>query len=160
MESYAHKFAKQLVAEWLRENTLGEGQYQVLSLQPLTSLIPKNAPDKGIFVEFPVYCRSSLTDPLTYTPVEKEVPMFIFDIAVMCSERIGFAIEIVHHHEVPEYKIDRLRRMTEDFPFTMFRIEAQWVLNQCKIPRQLQTVKLLPAPKKTRTMTEHGFVWK
>jgi len=56
VESYAHLFAKELLATWLRNRVVpvqvGVGQdHSLIGLDPIRALVDRNDPQQGVYVD-------------------------------------------------------------------------------------------------------------
>jgi len=164
-ESYAHRCAKQLVCQWLRERAHpvaydSDSSYSLINLDPVRALVPSLDPLRGVYEEYPLCLtaelRTTLHQPWTATSIptfdeliaRNQSPAYILDIAVLHMGQIKYGLEIVHRHSVPAHKITALQLATGDLPFELYEIDASWVLNQCAPPSRLQVRRLLPAPRR------------
>jgi len=160
-ESYAHAFAKELLAHWLRARAISvqvsqPGDYSLVALDPIRALVARDDPHLGVYVEYPV-CNTTtglntLQEPWsagvipTYDELiaRNQPPAYILDIAILHFGQIKYGIEVVHHHPVPDAKVSVLQIATHSFPFELYQINASWILNHCQPPHALQMERLIP----------------
>lgn len=154
IESYKHKFAKAVLAEWLRSSIRESGDW--LELAPFQARTNRGGPFYGVFEEYPV-CLDNQNRIVGCAPVWDEelsggaelvplpptydecltkglLPLVIFDIFVIHKGAPGFAIEVVHRNPISDAKAQFLRRIRAEFPFLIYTVEADWVLSQIKRP--------------------------
>ena len=164
-ESYAHVFAKELLAQWLRSRAVPvqvsePGEYSLISLDPIKALVPQKDPYKGVFVEYPICNTASgvttLHEPWigSTIPTYEELvargqsPAYILDIAVLHFGKIKYGLEVVHTHPVPDAKVSILQIATHNHPFELYQINASWILNHCQPPHKLQMERLIPGMRR------------
>jgi hypothetical protein len=144
LESHAHRLAKDLMAQWLREAAAAVGPDGHAELGELSWRVNRGAPHFGVWLEYPfldgapvaVWDERSerwLAAPPTYDELIalNLPPRVIVDIAVQHKGRIAWAIEITHKHPVDTTKLDFLRLWTD---LTLIEIPAYWVLGQVDRP--------------------------
>jgi len=156
-ESYKHKYAKQVVKEWL--DTKGEipTNYGVGD-RPFILGSHKNNRD-GVWLEYPagyyedkynsIDCLFDETwdecqkDPVpTYQQcMEKKFNVVgILDIAVQHKGCIYQGIEICHKNPVSKEKVEKLRELGI---CDLVEIDADWVLSQIGIPKEIKIKRIL-----------------
>jgi hypothetical protein len=164
-ESYAHAFAKALLAQWLRERAVPvqvsePGDYSMVALDPIRALVDRKDPLQGVYLEYPICLvaggATTLQQPWppaaipTYDELvaRGQPPAYILDIAVSHFGQIKYGIEIVHHHLVPDSKIAILQIATHGRPFELYQVHADWILNHCQAPHHLQMERLIPGARR------------
>jgi len=151
-ESYKHKMAKEVLKKWFEES----GDYTFKGIGDI-----KFSPNRtsGIFLEYPICKNKSYNswyqnwdeivcsyDEITgewdeYVPTYNQcIKMNVYPIAIIdmvCSSKgqphIG--IEICHKNPVSQEKINKLK---EFGVHNLIEIDADWILNQTKIPSELK----------------------
>ena len=159
-ESYAHLFAKQLLANWLRQRAcpvrmFADDDYRLISLAPIRALVSATDPLRGVYEEYPV-CYIEGGPTTLHKPWENAVippyhelvarhqqPAYILDIAILHMGQVRYGLEVVHRHEVSVSKVAGLLIATHDLPFELYRVNADWVLGQCSPPRTLTMKRLI-----------------
>jgi hypothetical protein len=158
MESYAHKAAKSVFTQWLREEaeraSPGGGFANFLGIH---WRVNRGAPHWGIWEEYPVlhdgtglapvwdemgWHRPDLPPdignerPPTYEELKARsmIPTAILDIAIQHKGTIISGVEIVHKHAPDEHKLAFLdwRGIHK-----VLVIPAKWVLGQIDKPRRI-----------------------
>jgi len=162
-ESYTHLFAKELLAQWLRSRAVPvqvnqPGDYSLIALDPVRALVPRDDPQSGVYVEYPICMAASgvstLQEPWATVPTYDELvargqpPAYILDIAVLHFGQVKYGIEVVHCHPVPDSKISILQIATHKFPFELYQVDATWILNHCSPPHHLQMERLIPGVRR------------
>ena len=163
-ESYAHSFAKELLAKWLRDRAVPvqvnqPGDYSLISLDPIRALVDRNDIHHGVYVEYPICItangKTTLQEPWrdsipTYDELvaRKQPPAYILDIAILHFGEIKYGLEVVNHHPVPDAKVAMLQIATHHFPFELYQIDAHWILNHCHPPHHLQMERLIPGTRR------------
>lgn len=117
-ESYAHKAAKEVVADWFRSRMRGT----------------------KVMVEYPISLTGRGQRPLPWVgepPSYDEMcaagdpPSVILDVAVIIGNWVACAVEIKHKHPVTQSKLDKLI----GFGIAgIYEVPAGWVLAQVKPP--------------------------
>jgi hypothetical protein len=164
-ESYAHLFAKELLANWLRKRAVSvqvnePGDYLMIALEPIRALVDRKDPLQGVYVEYPVCPVANGTTtlqepwPAANIPSYAELvlrgqpPAYILDLAICQFGQIKYGIEVVHHHPVSDSKVAILQIATHRQPFELYQINASWILNQCNPPHYLQMERLIPGVRR------------
>ena len=164
-ESYAHLFAKELLAQWLRARAVPvhvteDGEYSLVALDPIRALVPRNDPLKGVYVEYPICLTASgsttLQEPWPSGAIpsyddliaRQQPPAYILDIAVLQFNQVKYGIEVVHHHPVSDSKVAILQIATHGFPFELYQVSASWILNNCTPPSHLKMERLIPGTRR------------
>jgi hypothetical protein len=156
-ESYKHKMAKVVLKQWFEQSEKND----YLSIGDI-----KFRPNRrsGVFLEYPIcnnICSASVFDNSwecnwdeirdnawdEYVPTYNECvnlfqsyPIAIIDIVCPHKGRPYIGIEICHKNPVSLEKIDKLRKFGVD---NLIEIDADWILNQTKIPSQLKYKRLI-----------------
>jgi hypothetical protein len=163
VESLKHSFAKNALAQWLRETT---NDYDFYGLPPL-SWRPNRA-NAGVLVEYPV-CIDSENKLVGLDPVwdertsdldkwgngyvpsydecikESLLPICIFDVAIQHKGNIIYGLEVVHRNPVSTLKKQYLERINREAScrIDVFQIDADWILNQVKKPKTLKISRVI-----------------
>ena len=155
-ESYKHKMAKEVLKKWF-ENESEKGDYRTIGD---ISFRPNRR--SGIFLEYPIckdtygyYDNSWLHnwDEICYDENSEYVPTYdecinfynsypIAIIDIVCSHKghPAIGIEICHKNPVSQEKIKKLKEFGVD---NLIEIDADWILNQTKIPSKLKYKRLI-----------------
>jgi hypothetical protein len=165
VESYKHRYAKEVLAEWL-QSTVDYGRekgYYPYRFDKATWVPKKDCPNRGVFLEYPIVYRY-LTDSdgnksIEYLGVkpgwtelpdleklkEKDIqPCCILDVAVLGQDGICYGFEIEHRHATEQPKIDLLKKLSETVKtFEVYEISADWVLEQVRRPKKLEAIKIV-----------------
>lgn len=154
VESYKHKYAKSLFAEWLRQSakeadngldwaSFGEARFRPNRCEPYY----------GVYEEYPInnyICGSSgfvacwdefwplgadctsLSEIPTYEQLCEtgNPPYLILDIAVHHKGLIKYGFEIVHKNPVSPAKSQLISTLN----LCVFEISAEWILSQVECP--------------------------
>lgn len=130
VESYKHKFAKQVLAEWL------------LNPPPCWTSFG----DGDVLLEYPIIDNPDICNGLDATwkrvPTYEELkvagtpPSVIVDVVKTHNGHIQSAFEVVHKHPVTPEKLRRLQALTAaaPVPFDVWTVSADWVLGQVGVP--------------------------
>lgn len=126
-ESYMHLTAKEVVAGWLREvQDLGE-----CDIDPVSCRTNRRGVNRGVYTEYSIginhegadcvwdetIAGPSGTQDFDFCPTPKYLLAknyrlaCVCDIAVLHKGTIGCAIEIIHRHQTPRWKLDFLERL-------------------------------------------------
>lgn len=164
MESYKHKFAKSVLAGWLREPSE--------ILPPFSWRSNRGAPNYGVWEEYPFcidennrligndpvwdeldWCEPNYLSalrsvrkfgdaPPTYDELlaVKLLPIVIFDIALQHKGQVCYGIEVVHRNDVSALKLEYLKRISL---FGVYTIDADWILSRCGRPQQLVCERII-----------------
>ena len=161
-ESYKHLYAKQLLAQWLRDKSSlvkvhSDNDHKMISFDQIKALVPIDDIFGGVYEEYPI-CSVNGKTTLHYPFEVSEIPtydqllqkaIFILDIAVRHMDKIKYGIEIVHTNPVSKTKITALQLSTADIGFELYHISADWILNQCSVPYKLELMRLIPGDRWT-----------
>jgi hypothetical protein len=165
-ESYMHKMAKEVLKKWFEETETDDGSMCIGGIGFRSNR------KSGIFLEYPICTNITTTwpDPAyqnlnsweknwdeiadeegkhfnEYVPtydecveIYKSYPIAIID--VVCSHKGSpyICIEICHKNPVSQEKINKLKEFGVD---NLIEIDADWILNQTKIPSQLKYERLI-----------------
>lgn len=155
MESHAHRFAKELLADWLRTLSATRSRRG-----PETSAWPDFGEGR-VFVEYPLTADGSGLDMLwdenghafggavpTYDDLcgNGTPPVCIFDIVTTHKGNISAAIEIVHKNSLTQQKLQRLAELQDLCPrggFEVWTVPAHWVLGQIGVPAAFAGTRVL-----------------
>lgn len=173
LESYAHRAAKQIMAEWLREAAAEAGHDNYVSFGPLTWRVNRSGPSWGVWTEYPFMPSDDGTDAvwdetglpgcagyLQDGPWRKRPPTFdeciqyygsapkwIVDIAVQHKGYIAAVVEIVHKNPPSQAKLHALSGIVSGGEVLV--IPARWVLGQVRrpvsIPSEFAATSIKPA---------------
>ena len=153
-ESYAHKYAKIVLAEWFREKIRYNQEngynnsYYIFNWEPNTT----SGLLSGVFLEYPILSRqiTAGTEILGVKPIWTVYPNMelaqkngrkieaVLDIAVCDNDTIKYGFEIVYKHKTPPSKIAFLKTLTEKYGVKVYEIDALWILNQVHRPSNLK----------------------
>ncbi len=155
LESHAHRQAKRLLLQWLREAAAVDG-YDGYAGFPggapgcasISWRVNRGAPHYGVWREYPVLSDGTgiipvwgeedherwKNRPRTYEEVVAMGfrPMCVLDIAIQHKGAVEYAIEIVHKHRCDPRKIGFLKPR-----LTLLEIPAYWVLGQVDRPSEI-----------------------
>lgn len=151
VESYKHKFAKAVLADWLRnaEEQRHDDYADVFGLRWRS-----NRAD-GVFEEYPIV-KSMVRDGFVWAWDEECIPntkcpciptfeqlcslkdpdfapVAILDVAVLHKGLIIYGFEVVHKNDVSPLKAEILNSIY----FQVFSISADWILSQVNRPEKL-----------------------
>jgi hypothetical protein len=155
-ESYKHKMAKEVLKKWF-ENESEKKDYRTIGD---ISFRPNR--HSGIFLEYPI-CKGvcgnydnswlhnwdeiCLDGVYEYVPTYDECinkydsyPIAIIDMVGSHKGSPSIGIEICHKNPVSQEKINKLK---EFGVCNLIEIDADWILNQTKIPSQLKYKRLI-----------------
>ena len=160
-ESFLHKAAKELVADWLRVADKYDdcGDFWDISALRFQWRAPKTDLIDNVYLEYPVVCDPPLdwrseqnvfghqawwqclgfTDDPNRPPTYEECvrlgarPDCVIDIAVLDQSAIKYAIEIVHTSPVSYRKA----RLLSDLGIQVVCVSAEWVMRQSRRPEFL-----------------------
>lgn len=132
-ESYQHAAARTVFKSWLDTSEESSGDYQ--------SFGPFNWRGR-VWEEFPFIKDTSepVQNMLNYAPSYEEMkaygvsPIAVADIAIEHKGMIIYAIEIVHKHDISNWKIARLKKLRHALEMEIWRVEAHWILGQIGKP--------------------------
>lgn len=160
VESYLHKYAKIVVASWLRKKIRIGPKFKGLSNIPLELEFPKKKPMYNVYTEFPV-CKSLIDDKIIGIDVEwdkyidehdlqsnvrskTKIPtiyelkdmndkfklLSIFDIGIVDKGKLKYIFEIEHTHACTPRKI----KFINNHKLIGYELSAQKVMEQVKLP--------------------------
>lgn len=139
MESYKHRFAKNVLAGWLLKSTYGSCDESMSSEED----------GWEVATEYPVCIDAKnkmLGAPAAWAAVPSYsrclerglLPLVIFDVAVIQNSQLKAAYEILHTNDVSADKDAFIRRIRQDTPWLrVHSMRANWVLQQPKRPSLL-----------------------
>ena len=135
-ESYKHKFAKQLLVEWLQKEKTIKGYLQ----KTCYPIVLKN---HKVYEEFPFDEGCSCKKFQKIPEIEK--PYCVFDILVCENGIPKYGFEIVHKHKSSDWKIEKLKQEKENFnpQLEVYEVSAEWLLRLIKPPKNLKFIKKL-----------------
>lgn len=135
-ESFKHKFAKQLLLEWLQK------ERKIKCYLNKTNFVIQ-LKNHSVYEEFPF--ESGCSKQCFQTKPEFEKPFCVFDILVLENQIPRYGFEIVHKHKSNEYKIKRLEEEKQKFNpnFEVYEISAEWILRLVSPPKSLRLSKKL-----------------
>jgi hypothetical protein len=149
-ESYKHKFAKQVLVSWLREEAEIAGHDNEASLGSCIGWrVNRREPYWGVWEEYPI-CKDVGLDNVWdegwggkfkfVIPTYEELialnmpPLAILDIAIQEKGRIAYGIEVIHKNYISRKKGIRIFTLES---LKVYQIDADWILNQVKKPSHL-----------------------
>jgi hypothetical protein len=151
-ESYMHKAAKNVLRDWL---STGDG-YDLRKLDPLSFRSNRKC---GVWLEYPVaevdgtnsiewlWDEQDLSKGIhEYVPTYEECvrrgvyPVAVLDMAIVHKGTIMYGIEICHKHPTGKEKIEKITKLLKNtgFGFTLYEIDASWIMNQVERPKSLK----------------------
>ena len=153
-ESYKHKMAKEVLKKWFEESE--KNDYMCIG-----DIRFRSNRRSGIFLEYPI-CKDVCGeydnswehnwDEISeswdeYVPTYDECinlyhsyPIAIIDMVCSAKGHPSIGIEICHKNPVSQEKINKLKEFGVD---NLIEIDADWILNQTKIPSQLKYKRLI-----------------
>lgn len=171
MESYKHKFAKSVLAGWLREVASGNNDAYV-KLDPVNWRVNRGAPHFGVWEEYPIVLTEK-NEVVGVNPVWDEVhdamgvnftqgvfyrdapptyedlialghlPITIFDVAIQHKGLIVYGFEVVHRNDVSNVKMEYLERITRFYHLPVYRVSADWILSRCGRPARIECERII-----------------
>jgi hypothetical protein len=145
MESYKHKYAKSVLAGWLREKkeiVLEEYPFCVDEGNNLIGNDPVWA-EVDACGHLKSWSGKGCGAPPTYDELlaAKLLPIAIFDIAVEHKGLITYAIEVVHRNDVSNKKLEYLKRI--NLWYGVYKIDADWILSRCGCPLKIELERII-----------------
>ena len=166
VESYLHKYAKTVMASWLRKLT--GRNFRGLNNIGITLKNKPTGPMFGVYTEYPV-CQDTQSKSLigideswehwlsnnnVTAKAKHGIPtrwelkewkdkckmIHIFDIVVLDNTQIAYAFEICHKHPIEDPKIEFVKQ--HEIP--CYEVAAQWIMEKCKLPANLETLRNFP----------------
>lgn len=131
-ESYKHKFAKQILFDWLKGEQ--ESKEDKCELLPFSWRI-----NWGVHLELPFYQSS---DPYYFEiPKKKDDDTIIFvpDITIFHKGTPKYLIEVVYKNHVTPSKLITIEQFFDGYSFQLHEIEAEIILIQTEKPKYLKT---------------------
>lgn len=165
-ESYMHKYAKIVLASWLRKKIKIGEKYKGFPSVDMTSLgiFPNNRGTKpmwNVWLEYPV-CQyqnkvigldgqwkkyldqnklkvnSRHNIPTRYEVSKMDITgLYFFDVAIVDEEGIKAVFEVRHKHDMTPDKIAWL----EKYKIPYYEIDATWIMSRVKPPFVLECVQ-------------------
>ena len=151
-ESYKHKLAKQVLKGWFDNNDIGDGACELGDIY-----FRHNWGERGgVLLEYPICKFNNGTDSWNDYVVDNfmgsenciiiptyqecvndynSYPIAIIDIVCCHKGRPKIGIEICHKNPVSQEKIKKLKEFGVE---KLIEIDADWILNQVKMPSQLK----------------------
>ena len=152
LESYSHKLSKQVIKDWII-NPLLEcnnffNEFEFYNSNRIDSVLYEYGIYKRNNIDSVVYDWSSLLGDgcATYNPSFQELAKqgiycpSVVDMVLLNDNKPYLFIEIKKTHPVSKKKIDLLKTMGVK---NLIEIEAEYVMNQCSKPHNLQYVRLI-----------------
>jgi len=149
VESFAHKTAKTLVAEWLRSAAQKAGEDHYANLSPFSWRVNRAGPYWGIWEEYPLINHD---DPIVWDEAGYELPpsfselkklgippAVILDIAIQHKGRIMYGVEIVNKNPPSEQK----RFFLDCCDFPVYLVKSSWVLAQVRMPKAIKFYEVI-----------------
>ena len=156
-ESYKHKLAKQILKGWFDNSDIGDGACELGDIY-----FRHNWGEcGGVLLEYPICKFNNGTDSWNDYVVENFIksenciiiptyqecvngynshPIAIIDVVCCHKGRPQIGIEICHKNQVSQEKIKKLKEFGVE---QLIEIDADWILNQVKMPSQLKYKKLI-----------------
>jgi len=153
-ESYKHLYAKNILAEWLKEK---ERDKDAVRYPPLYW-----RHNYGIFVELafherddPYYWEASgglihledengnIFDSVFDENFDRGKILFVPDICIFHKGTPTIFLEVYHKNRVQQYKLEAISKFFKGFPIEVWEISADWILSQIKQPDVLKTCELI-----------------
>ena len=159
-ESYKHKMAKEVLKKWFEDSE--QNDYMTIG-----DIGFRSNRKSGVFLEYPI-CKYIINgnhdnswqhnwDEILhegeegywneYVPTYDECinkfnsyPIAIIDMVCSYKGQPYYAIEICNKNPVSQEKINKLKEFGVD---NLIEIDADWILNQTKIPSQLKYKRLI-----------------
>ena len=148
LESYKHKYAKDVLVDWLRSSAAAAGFDNQVRDFGLSWKVNRPGSSWGIFDEYPIsdeivsgcsvlawdetwWCRVPTFEEML---AEGSPPEAILDVAIQEKGAIVYGFEVKHTHAVN----DRKKRFLADLHLEVFEIEAEWILRQVSKPENLK----------------------
>ena len=131
-ESYKHKIAKSLLAQWFQSQELKNDSCQVAQFQWRASY--------GVHEELIFYTNSS---PFYFEDSQNDGNfLFVPDVTVFHKGTPKYLFEVYHKHKVPKYKIERIKRILPDAE--VYEISANEILRHDSrfVPSELKCKRL------------------
>lgn len=161
VESYKHKFAKDVLAAWLRE-VAAPYENEWIGFEPIRWRVNRGAPHYGVWTEYPIcidsrnhlvgdtsvwdefadqYFGAHKDEPPTYEEcvAAKLLPICIFDVAIQHKGSIIYGLEVVHKNKPSDLKLQYLDRLNYTQVYT---IDADWILSRTKRPERLMLERI------------------
>jgi len=146
-ESYLHRYAKKVFVEWFNSKLEGHqqhGSYFIFDWRKRGQ----------IFEEYPIWFRSRAdSTQIEYfgiDPIWETIPNHdemiargfelkaVVDLMICDGSRAKYAIEVVHTHPTPPWKIQFLQEQE----IWVYEISASWIMNQIQRPSILLLKRL------------------
>lgn len=163
VESYKHKFAKAVLADWLR-SAIDENCY--IEIPPVQVRTNRGPPFCGVYEEYPI-CLDGKNRIVGAAPIWDEdcwtvagetvsgwgrvpptydecvanelLPIVIFDLMLIHKGAASIGFEVVHKNDISKIKRDYIDRIRQESSYiTVYRIEADWILSQVKRPATIR----------------------
>ena len=135
IESYKHLLAKNLFASWLagvEANGMPSCNFAQFSWRKSC----------GVFTELEFYSNSSI-QYFEHPPKKKRGLSFIPDIVVFHQGCPHYIFEIVHKSPITVEKLARMTFFFHNHNVEIHTINADYLLNQIKIPKIIKTERFL-----------------
>jgi hypothetical protein len=167
VESYKHRLAKLLLAEWLRDTAsngydggVGVSGSCCVDLDPIHCTTNRGKPYFGVLAEYPICLnqqnrfvglhevwdegRVAGPEPPSYDKcIDMGLqPFVIFDLAVLHKGAVSDVIEVVHRNGIDETKMQKLRRLRPGIQ-QIWQVSAEWILCQVEPPERLSAMELV-----------------
>jgi len=157
-ESYAHRCAKQVLAEWFRSrcrNNLKYGnknQYHIFDWD-----VRCNDPNLGVYEEYPILTRKiagSDREYLGVKPVWCQIPdttkelknnlkiATVIDVVICDNDQVKYGLEVVYKHPCEDAKIKLLKKLHHQYGIKVYEISAIWILDQIRRPNNLRLTEI------------------
>jgi len=152
VESYKHRFAKEVLAGWLRDAQQKEG-CSCVEACGLAWVSNRGKPYYGVYEEFPIadpVLESGRVCPWDEAILENRIPTFdelvangtppyaILDVAILHKGNIVYGFEVVHKNPVSPEKTRFLQSLD---CLQVFVISAEWIVSQVCQPKELKYIQ-------------------
>lgn len=158
-ESYAHLYAKQVVADWFREKFGINRKKGRRNSYYIFDWIPDWGDlQGGVMLEYPVLERTLTNGQKDYLGLASQWSKYpdlnqlndglkvacVFDVVVCSNGKVRYVFEIVHKHKCSPRKIALLKLFKLQHGIDVYEVNASWVLNQIKRPPLMENTHLTP----------------
>ena len=146
-ESYAHRYAKQTLADWFREKYQANKKRSHPTSYYIFDWLPQNG--DGVYMEYPLLSRR-VNDKIevfginkwskypTIPPTNPDIIVEgVLDVAICSRGKLSYGFEIVHKHKCGPKKISFLKHLRTTYGIPVYEISASWILDQIKRPPNL-----------------------
>ena len=154
LESYLHKFSKEVLREWFigdplneTKNTFKEFTYKENEFNNENILFEYCIVKNNEYDSIKYSWSDLLGDGVSsYNPTyqelrEKNISVIaVIDMVVMDKDRPAYFFEVYNTNKVSNTKLEKLKRLGMT---NLYEIEASWIMKQCLKPNTLKYDKLI-----------------